>query len=221
MQLNRRDVLRHLTIGAMALQTIPGLFAQVLTETARMGEGPFYPDKLPLDTDNDLLVITNSITPAVGEITHVSGRLLSDSGEPVRNALIEIWQVDNRGSYIHKDGENTGGRDSHFQGYGRFLTDSRGQYYFRTIKPVAYTLQGQFRAPHIHFIVGRNGRRVLTTQMMVKGHEANSRDFVLAAAKDPSSLDTILVDFKAMAGSTIGELTANFDIVLGRSPQVP
>lgn len=220
MQPTRRDVLRHLTLGSMALWT-PGIFAEVLTETARMGEGPFYPDKLPLDTDNDLLVITNSITPAVGEITYVSGKLLSSAGEPVRNALIEIWQVDNKGSYIHKDGENTGGRDSQFQGYGRFLTDSKGQYYFRTIKPVAYTLQGQFRAPHIHFIVGRNGKRILTTQMMIKGHEANSQDFVLAANRDRSSLDTILVDFKPMPGSAIGELTADFDIVLGKSPEIP
>src|SRR5262245_62055496 len=113
MQPTRRAVLRSLALSAVALQT-PGLFAQILTETARMGEGPFYPDKLPLDTDNDLLVINNSITPGVGEITHLSGRLLTPSGEPVRNAQIEIWQVDNRGSYIHKDGENTGGRDSNF-----------------------------------------------------------------------------------------------------------
>jgi protocatechuate 3,4-dioxygenase, beta subunit len=215
LQPTRRDVLRNLTFGALALQT-PGLFAEVLTETARMGEGPFYPDKLPLDTDNDLLIINNSITPSVGEITHLSGRALSASGEPLRNALIEIWQVDNKGSYIHKDGENTGGRDSQFQGYGRFLTDSKGQYYFRTIKPVAYTLQGQFRAPHIHFAVARNGKRILTTQMMIKGHEANSRDFVLAAMRDKSSVDTILVDFKPLAGSTLGELTATFDIVLGK-----
>ena len=57
--------------------------------------------------------------------------------------------------------------------------------------------------------------------MMIKGHEANSRDFVLVANRDRSALDTILVDFKPMAGSTIGELTAGFDIVLGKSPEIP
>ena len=56
-----------------ALFATPGLFAEQLTETSPVGEGPFYPDTLPLDTDNDLLLINESITPAVGEITHLSG----------------------------------------------------------------------------------------------------------------------------------------------------
>src|SRR5689334_14757126 len=89
-------------------------------------EGPFYPDHLPLDTDNDLLIINDSITPAVGEVTHLSGRILDVGGEPVRNALVEIWQVDGRGSYLHSRGLNreTGKRDGNFQGYGRFCTAS-------------------------------------------------------------------------------------------------
>lgn len=201
-------------MGAAAFST-PGLFAQTLQETARLGEGPYYPDKPPLDTDNDLLIINNSITPAVGQITYLTGRLLSSSGQPIRNAFIEIWQVDNNGSYIHKDGANTGGRDRNFQGYGRFLTSSQGQYYFRTIKPVPYTLQGQFRAAHIHFGISRNGRRIFTTQMHIKGHEANARDFVLDRIREPRALESVLADFKPLEGSKIGELTANFDIVMG------
>jgi protocatechuate 3,4-dioxygenase, beta subunit len=68
-------------------------------------EGPFYPDRLPLDTDNDLIIINNSLTPAVGEITHLSGRVLGANGSPVRNAVVEIWQVDNNdeGGMIAKD----------------------------------------------------------------------------------------------------------------------
>ena len=73
---NRRELLRNAAFGAAALTT-PGLFAEMLTATAPFTEGPFYPDKLPLDTDNDLLVINDSITPAVGEITHLSGRVLT------------------------------------------------------------------------------------------------------------------------------------------------
>ena len=214
---SRRMFLRGLTIGA-AFFSVPGLFAQTLKETAALGEGPFYPDKMPLDTDNDLLILNNSISPAVGQITHLTGRLLSSSGQPVRNAFIEIWQTDMKGSYIHKDGENTGGRDRNFQGYGRFLTDSKGQYYFRTIKPVPYTLQGQFRAPHIHFAISKNGKRIFTTQLLVKGHEANARDSILRGNnRDPRSLETVLVDFKSLEGSKIGELTANFDIIPGRT----
>ncbi|HZZ41444.1 MAG TPA: hypothetical protein VFE58_00775 [Tepidisphaeraceae bacterium] len=74
-----------------------GVFAEELEATRKrvrtpeLTEGPFYPDRLPLDTDNDLLIVNDSITPAVGEVTHLSGRVLDASGEPVRNALIEIW----------------------------------------------------------------------------------------------------------------------------------
>src|SRR5690348_379986 len=96
---NRRHFLRHLGATA-ALFAVPGAFAELIRTPAQT-EGPFYPDKLPLDTDNDLLVINNGITPAVGEISWVSGRILDSRGEPVRNALVEIWQCDANGAYIH------------------------------------------------------------------------------------------------------------------------
>jgi protocatechuate 3,4-dioxygenase beta subunit len=213
----RRRFLNTLAFSALgaAAWSKPGVFAQALAQTTRTGEGPFYPDKMPLDTDNDLLILNNSITPAVGEITHLTGRLLSPAGEPIRNAFIEIWQVDNKASYIHTDGANTGGRDSAFQGYGRFLTDSRGQYYFRTIKPVSYTLIGQFRTAHIHFAISKNGRRIFTTQMHIKGHADNSKDFVLNGIRDTRARESLLVDFKRVENSKIGELSANFDIVMG------
>src|SRR4051794_9177121 len=92
--LTRRGLLRGgIALGAMAFFT-PGVFAEQLARTPRLTEGPFYPDKLPLDTDNDLVIVNNSITPAVGEITHLTGRVLSVSGEPIKDATVEIWQVD-------------------------------------------------------------------------------------------------------------------------------
>src|SRR5437899_4815247 len=89
----RRAFLSGLTLGAAAF-TVPGAFAEELVRTPPQTEGPFYPDKLPLDTDNDLLIVNNTITPAVGTITHLSGRILDLKGDPIRNALVEIWQVD-------------------------------------------------------------------------------------------------------------------------------
>ena len=81
---------RRLFLGSVALSaayfTTPGLFAEELTRTAAQTEGPFYPDKLPLDTDNDLIVINDTLTPAVGTITHLTGKILGPSGEPIRNA---------------------------------------------------------------------------------------------------------------------------------------
>jgi protocatechuate 3,4-dioxygenase, beta subunit len=217
MHFDRRRFLRTLAAGSAAY-TVPGLFASALKETLALGDGPFYPDKMPLDTDNDLLVINESLTPSVGEITHLTGRLLSKSGEPIRNGFIEIWQTDVNGSYVHTRGRNEGKWDTHFQGYGRFLTDSKGQYYFRTIKPVQYTLQGTFRCPHIHVAASRNGHRLMSTQLLIKGHEANERDGLVKRARErKQALETLMVDFKPAPGTRIGESFANFDIVLGKT----
>ena len=213
-QLDRRRFLQGLTAAGLAAFTTPGAYAQQLIETGTTTEGPFYPDKLPLDTDNDLIVINDSITPGVGEITHLTGRVLAKSGQAVRNAFVEIWQVDQTGSYVHTGGRQPSGFDRNFQGYGRFLSDSKGQYYFRTIKPIDYTLIGIFRTAHIHVAVSQNGRRVFTSQLMVNGHPANARDGIIRNL-DPRALKTLLVDFTPLPGSKLGELTANFDIVLG------
>lgn len=208
----RRRFLGQATLGAALLGT-RGLFAEQLVETARMTEGPFYPDRLPLDTDNDLLVINDRITPAVGEVTHLTGRILSPSGQPVRNAFVEIWQVDNNGVYLHSGSADSDERDENFQGYGRFLTDSKGDYYFRTVKPVPYP----GRTPHIHIAVSRNGQRIFTSQILIRGHAQNERDGLFRRISDPELRNTILTDFKPIPDSRIGELAANFDVVLGRT----
>ena len=105
-------------------------------------------------------------------------------------------------------------RDARFQGYGRFLTDSSGAYYFRTIKPVPYP----GRTPHIHFKVKRGDRELLTTQCYVKGHAGNEQDMVRRRIEDPRAREAVTVPFVPIAGSPIGELAASFDIVLGSTP---
>ena len=104
-----------------------GAYAEALAETAKTTEGPFYPDAVPLDTDNDLLVLNDALTPSTGRITYFSGRVLSPTGAPVRNAVVEIWQCDAKGSYLHSKGR-VAERDPNFQGYGRVLTGSTGEY---------------------------------------------------------------------------------------------
>ena len=202
-----------LALGATALFT-PGVFAQELARTPRLTEGPFYPDRLPLDTDNDLVIVNNSITPAAGEITHLTGRVLSTSGEPLRNVVVEIWQVDGRGVYLHSADSGRRQRDTNFQGFGRFTTNARGEYRFRTIKPVPYP----GRTPHIHVIVKRGERRLLTTQLFINGHPQNRRDGIFRAIRDPFDRELVLVDFVPVRGSRIGELSARFDIVIGATP---
>jgi protocatechuate 3,4-dioxygenase beta subunit len=214
----RRRFLTQLGLGAAALGAAglfaPGAFAEELTRTPPQTEGPFYPDRLPLDTDNDLLILNDAITPAVGEVTHLGGRILDAKGEPIRNAVVEIWQCDQHGAYLHSGTDNRQKRDANFQGFGRFTTGSTGEYYFRTIKPVAYP----GRTPHIHYKVKVKGKEELVTQCYIKGEPRNERDGVFRGIRDPKARESVLVDFSPVKSSKAGELAAKFDIVLGLTP---
>jgi protocatechuate 3,4-dioxygenase beta subunit len=210
----RRDFLRRFALGAAAFAA-PGAFAEALVRTPKQTEGPFYPDRLPLDTDNDLLVLNNSLTPAVGEVAWLSGRILDEHGDPVRNALVEIWQADANGVYIHSKSGNAARRDGNFQGFGRFLTGASGEYLFRTIKPVPY----KPRTPHIHLAVRIKGRKELITQCYVKGQPMNAADMVYKAIKDPAQRESVTLAFDPLKGSKAGELAARWDVVLGFTPE--
>jgi protocatechuate 3,4-dioxygenase beta subunit len=215
----RADEGRRRTLRLLALSSLfagrAGAYAEELLRTPRVTEGPFFPDKLPLDTDNDLLVITDASDPADGEVTWLSGRILDATGAALRNALVEIWQVDAHGAYLHSRSGNAENRDERFQGYGRFVTGTDGCYGFRTIKPVPYP----GRTPHIHLKISRGGERLLTTQCFVKGHPQNDRDGIFRRIGDAAQRESLLADFQPLEGSRIGELTARFDIVLGSTPE--
>ncbi len=211
---------RRTFLGAMgaAFFTTPGLFAeQLLLPSPALTEGPFYPDKLPLDQDNDLIIIKDSTTPAVGTITHLTGRVLSASGEPINDATVEIWQCDANAVYLHTrdSGPKAQQQDKHFQGFGRFTTASTGEYRFRTIKPVPYPGRP---SPHIHVKIKRGDREVLVTQIFVRGHEGNAKDGVFAGVRDLVDRELVMADFTPVKDSKIGEVQARFDIVLGRTP---
>ena len=213
----REDRRRFLTRLAFtsALFAAPGAFAEELIRTPSQTEGPFYPDHLPLDTDNDLILLNDSLTPAVGEVTWLSGRILDAKGDPIRNATVEIWQCDAKGVYLHGNSDNAAKRDANFQGFGRFLTGSTGQYLFRTIKPVAYP----GRTPHIHFAVKFKGRDKFTTQCYIKGEPQNDRDGVLKGIRDTKARESVIVPFAPVKNSKAGELAAKFDIVMGFTPE--
>lgn len=215
--LDRRAFLKGLTLGAAALAALaaPGTLAAALTRTPRQTAGPFYPDRLPLDTDNDLLAVNDAARQAAGEITWLSGRILDARGIAVRGAVIEIWQVDANGVYLHRGSGDGEKRDARFQGFGRFVTGPDGGYLFRTIKPVPY---GR-RTPHIHFAVNTHDRDPFTTQCYVEGEPLNERDGVLGGIDDAGQRRSVIVPFKPLRGSQSGELAARFDIVLGFTPR--
>ncbi|MFG0290557.1 MAG: intradiol ring-cleavage dioxygenase [Rhodopirellula sp. JB044] len=225
MSLRSKSVSRRLamTAGGAVFFSTRGAFAdQLLAPTPRLTEGPFYPDRLPLDQDNDLIVIGESTTPAVGEVTHLTGRVLTPTGTALRNATVEIWQCDANAVYLHSRDSDAkkSQQDQHFQGYGQFETAGDGGYRFRTIKPVPYPGRP---APHIHIKVSQNGQELLTTQLLVRGHAGNARDGVFRRVREKQQRELLLGDFRKLDESKltkagIPEWSCHFDIILGQSP---
>ena len=209
--MNRRSFLHHALVVGTGASLGGATFAEMLEQTARQTVGPFYPDRLPLDRDNDLVIVDNRVTPAIGTITHVSGRILTTTGESIRNALVEIWQVDAKGRYLHSDDRRNRARDANFQGYGRFEPASDGAYDFRTIRPVRYG----FRTPHIHFAVTAKGRPHFTTQMYVAGEPGNRSDSILNAVRDERARARLIVALDPIPHSSVEELAGTFHIVPG------
>ena len=213
-RLDRRRLLHSLLLATGGVIT-SSVYAEALALTPWQTEGPYYPDHQPLDQDNDLLHIKDDKQTAAGVITNFGGRLLDKDGKPLKDATIELWQADNNGCYIHSNGVQRGKeRDTHFQGYGKFVTNDKGEYRFRTIKPGLYT----GRTRHYHIAVVQNGKRVLTTQLYLAGEPQNERDGILKSIRDDAQRLSVIREFKPLSGSD-GELVATWDIVLGATPR--
>ncbi len=185
--------------------------AAPLIATPRQSEGPFYPDRLPLDRDNDLLQFAEARERAAGTATHVFGRVRAEDGRPMPGVKVEIWQCDAFGRYHHA-GDRTQGADPNFQGYGETVTDAEAGYRFRTIRPVAYG----WRAPHIHFAVSGPGFQRFITQMYVEGEPLNERDSLLNRVRDPGQRAALIVPLTA-SDLEPDALAGRFEIVLGRN----
>jgi len=205
---------RELLIGAaaLAIPVLPPLAAASASLIVTPGqiEGPFYPVKLPPDMDADLVRVQGQATQAVGQVTHVAGRVLDKRGSIVKGAMLEIWQCDTNGIYNHPGDNGQKRRDAAFQGYGRTSVDDEGHYAFRTIRPVAYP----GRTPHIHFKVHAPAAGRLTTQMYVAGEPQNARDGVLRSIRDAKARESVIVPLLAAGEIEPGALKGTFDIVL-------
>ena len=198
-----------------AFYAVPGLFADQLELALTPGaaEGPYYPDRMPLDVDNDLIVMNDAATPALGQVAHITGKVTTTTGESVRNATVEIWQVCANGVYIHTRAPGQQERDANFQGFGRFETGSTGEYRFRTIVPAPYVSNNR-TAPHIHYAVNLSGRRILTTQLFVKDHPMNEGDSVIRNTARGGDASPLFAEFEPLQGSRIGEYASRFDLVV-------
>ncbi|MCP5425760.1 MAG: intradiol ring-cleavage dioxygenase [Gammaproteobacteria bacterium] len=208
----RRLLSAILATGSLGLTGLPRI-VQALTLTPRQSSGPFYPEELPLDDDNDLVKVAGQRGVAQGRITHLFGRVIDERGRPVEQARVEIWQCNAYGRYHHPRDRRNVPLDPNFQGHGQFITQADGAYRFRTIKPVAYP----GRAPHIHFAISGPGFEPLVTQMFVAGAPENAGDYLFNSIQDPAAQSSVLVTFEPSHTAT--ELQGRFDIVLAGNGQ--
>jgi protocatechuate 3,4-dioxygenase beta subunit len=199
---------RRVALGvAGVLLAGPALARQLLESTPRQTAGPFYPERLPLDDDNDLTRVRGRAAAARGTRADVTGRVLDVNGRPLVGVRVEIWQCDANGRYHHPRDQG-GELDPNFQGFGHTQTDGEGRYRFRTIRPVPYP----GRTPHIHFAVLAPGAPAFTTQLYVKGEPRNAGDFLFNHIP-AERRHLVLAEFAPVSGSV--PVNARFDIVLG------
>lgn len=175
--------------------------------------GPFYPAALPRDTDNDLVLINDTESYAAGPIVHLTGRVLDLDGKPIANALVELWQTDANGVYLHHDSPNRSDYDRNFQGFGRVLTGPNGEYYFRTVRPVTHIEKRSRRAPHFHLGVFVEDRSSLFTQVYFEDEPYNERDPILNSVRSPEQR-ALLVAPLVTTGPEQEEYTVRFDVVM-------
>lgn len=174
------------TLGLAAAK--PALAA---TPTPSATEGPFYPTPTMrrADVDNDLVKILGSVQEAGGDVFMLKGRVIDRDGAPLAERRIEIWQCDMNGKYLHTGDSQNITFDAAFQGFGHDITGDRGDYEFRTIKPVTYP----GRTPHIHVKVFDGDREVLTTQFYIAGHPANGRDRIFGRLSQDDAMAVSMV----------------------------
>ena len=155
---------------------------------------------------------------AIGERIVISGRVLDEDDQPIRNTLIELWQANAAGRYVHRLDTHDAPLDAHFKGEGRTLTDDAGRYRFLTIKPGAYPFRNHhnaWRPAHIHFsLFGNAYAQRLVTQMYFPGDPLLAFDPILQAVPSEQARDGLVAQFDWDTTTPEYALGFRFDIVL-------
>ncbi len=155
---------------------------------------------------------------ALGERIIVSGRVSDEDGRPLRHTLIEIWQANAAGRYLHCNDQHDAPLDPFFCGRGHVLTDESGRYRFLTVKPGAYPWQNQpnaWRPAHIHFSVfGPAFAARLVTQMYFPGDPLLAFDPIYNSTADAAARTRLISAFDWATTVPNQALGYRFDIVL-------
>ncbi len=162
---------------------------------------------------------------AVGQRIIVHGRLLDSGGRPVPDALLEVWQANAGGRYRHVVDQWPAPLDPHFDGLGRTVTDSTGQYRFTTIKPGAYPWQNHpnaWRPAHIHFSVfGAAFTQRLVTQMYFPDDPLFFQDPIFNSVPDEQARGRLVSAYDHEVTTDTWALGFRWDIVLRGREQTP
>ncbi|HXH66577.1 MAG TPA: protocatechuate 3,4-dioxygenase subunit beta [Candidatus Limnocylindrales bacterium] len=154
----------------------------------------------------------------LGERIAVSGRVLDEDGRPIRNTLVEIWQANAAGRYLHKNDQHNAPLDPNFAGEGRAFTDEDGRYRFITIRPGAYPWKNHYNAwrpQHIHFsLFGPAFATRLVTQMYFPGDPLLEFDPIFHSVPDEAARRRLIASFDWMSTEPDTSLGFRFDIVL-------
>ncbi|MEZ4622681.1 MAG: protocatechuate 3,4-dioxygenase subunit beta [Caldilineaceae bacterium] len=187
--------------------------------------GPVYGgDRIrPLDNDLSRNAVVNG--EAIGERIIVTGRVLDARGNPVRNALLEIWQANACGRYRHRVDQHDAPIDPNFTGAGRVLTDHNGEYSFTSIKPGAYPWKNHdnaWRPAHIHFsIFGDSFLQRLITQMYFPDDPLLPLDPIYNGVPDEKGRQRLVSQYDHSVTQPLWALGYRFDIVLAGDCQTP
>ena len=161
----------------------------------------------------------------LGERIIVTGRVLERDGRPVRSTLLEIWQANAAGRYVHQSDQHPAPLDPNFTGAGRCLTDEEGRYRFVTIKPGAYPWKNHpnaWRPAHIHLsLFGRAFTSRLVTQMYFPGDPLFAHDPIFNSIRDERARARLICSFDLETTEPEWALGYRWDIVLGGPAATP
>lgn len=174
--------------------------------------------------DNDLTRNSVKNGEPLGERIVVQGRVMDEFGRAIPNTLVEIWQANAAGRYVHKLDQHQAPLDPNFLGAGRCLTDSEGNYKFYTIKPGAYPWgnhHNAWRPQHIHFsLFGAGITSRLVTQMYFPGDPLHQYDPIFMSVPEPGR-KLLISEFDLSLTEPLFALGYRFDIVLRGYQETP
>ena len=192
----------------------------VLRHTLSELTGPVYGDDAVEERDSDLTRQHDG--DPLGERIIVTGRVLEEDGRPVRNALVEVWQANAAGRYVHQSDRHPAPLDPNFTGAGRALTDDEGRYRFVTVKPGAYPWKNHpnaWRPAHIHFsLFGRAFTQRLVTQMYFPGDPLFEFDPIFQSVRDPKARERLVAALDLDTTEPEWALGYRWDVVLRSTP---